>query len=82
MQVRSADSRTVRMHMRTSSNVEASASLSVSVTVVNRWIQGSAERIITTDGATNVMIAKSYAENAPGTYNVQNIEVLLFKKLD
>ena len=82
MQVRSADSRTVRMHMRTSSNVEASASLSVSVTVVNRWIQGSAERIITTDGATDVMISKPYAENAPGTYDVQNIEVLLFKKLD
>lgn len=82
MQVRSADSRTVRMHMRTLSNVEASASLSVSVTVVNRWIQGSAERIITTDGATNVMVSKPYAENAPGTYRVQNIEVLLFKKLD
>lgn len=82
MQVRSADSRTVRMHMRTSSNVEASASLSVSVTVVNGWIQGSTQQDIFAADATDVMVSKPYAENAPGTYRVQNIEVLLFKKLD
>lgn len=78
MQVKSADSRDVRMVMLTSGNVEVTSPLRVSVTVANRWVQCSVDHT-TIEGATDIMISKPYAESIPGTYYIQNIEVLLFK---
>lgn len=82
MQVKSADTRVVQMYLRSAGNAGASGYLNVTTTVANRWLQGNTQQDIIAADGTDVMVSKPYAGNAPGTYWVQNIEVLLFKKLD